>query len=88
MQPPPCCEENLNAGPLLAEKRFSAIFRDFPRFSAVCCGFKGVSKFLYRFSYKTAGWAGRGRCGRSPLHARLLAQLGPAVTPPTSPAHY
>ena len=75
MQPPPSRGEHLNASCLSTKKRFSAIFR----------GFQGVLEFLYGFSCRTAGWAGpsparrwagRGRCGRSPLHERLLAQLG------------
>ena len=51
MQPPPSSEDNINAGPLLAEKRFSEIFR----------GFQGVSQFLYGFSSKTADWERQGQ---------------------------
>ena len=43
MQPPPSSEENLKAGHLLAKKRFSAIFRDFPRFSAAFKAFRSLS---------------------------------------------
>ena len=57
MQPPPSSEENLNAGHLLAKKRFSAIFRDFPQFPAIFRGFQGVLQFPYGFSSITAGWA-------------------------------
>ena len=80
MQPPADCEENRNAGHLLAEKRFSAIFRDFPRFSAV---FKAFRNFSMGFPAdclpgtpkpgSAAGWRGS---EAAPPHLRaLLARL-------------
>ena len=43
MQPPTNCEENRNDGHLLTVKRFSAIFRDIPRLSAIFKAFRNFS---------------------------------------------
>ena len=59
MRPPANCDCKIYFGDLknpkkqfqnFGEKRFSAIFRDFPRFSAIFRGFIGFLRFLYGLS--------------------------------------
>ena len=66
MQTPPRCGENLNAGPLLADKRISAVFEALRNFSM---GFP--VELPGRTGPSPARWrAGRGQCGRSPTYLR------------------